>query len=253
MPTLHWNDIRNPFKELKKNELKTQNMKSLLIALFLLVVFGSGSLIAQSQTGVRFGIKAGYSIATQYGIKVTDISYEIDSDPRNGFTGGIFFYFPITDAFGVQQEFLYTQKGSGQNVILEQPPVSTSSKYKIDYFEIPIVFRYNFINIGNIGIYGSSGFGVSMLLAGEYEMNGVIDIDGTLYSFSESGNTDGLDTFDYSFIYGLGLNFNLFKQKCFFDYRQTIGWNTLMMPTAEGEDPAPLRNMTYSLSLGIVF
>jgi len=225
-------------------------MKNILLAVFLVGGLLSSSLSAQ--TGVRFGMKAGYSLASQYGIKPADISYEIDSDSRHGFTGGIFVYFPVTDAFGVQQEFLYTLKGSRQNVALNEPPVSTSSTYKINYFEIPIVFRYNFVNIGNVGIYGSSGFGLSMLLGGEYEMDGVIDIDGVPIGFGESGDTDGLDTFDYSFIYGLGLNFSLFKQNCFFDYRQTIGWNTLLMPTFQGEEPAPLRNMTYSLSLGII-
>lgn len=225
-------------------------MKNLSIALLLLSFFWSSSLSAQ--TGIRFGLKAGYCLATQYGIKASDISYEVDSDPRHGFTGGIVLYFPITDAFGVQQEFLFTTKGSVQNVTLTQPPVSTSSNYKINYFEIPIVFRYNFINIGNVGIYGSSGFGLSILLSGKYDTNGVVDMGGVPVTFGESGDTDGLDTFDYSFIYGLGLNFNLFKQKCFFDFRQTIGWNTLMMPTSEGSEPAPLRNMTYSFTLGII-
>ena len=225
-------------------------MKKLFIALFLVSFFWSSSLSAQ--TGIRFGFKAGYSLASQYGITPADLSYEVNSDPRHGFTGGLILYFPITDAFGVQQEFLFTTKGSGQDVTLTQPPVSTSSKYKINYFEIPIVFRYNFINIGDFGIYGSSGFGLSMLLSGEYKMDGSIDMGGGPIPFSESGNTDGLDTFDYSFIYGLGLNFNLFQQKCFFDFRQTIGMNTLMMPTSEGEEPAPLRNMTYSFTLGII-
>lgn len=208
---------------------------------------------AQSQTGIRFGLKAGYSLGTQYVTIPPDISYEVDSDPRHGFTGGIFLYFPITEAFGVQQEFLYTNKGSGQNITMTQPPVSTSTEYKLNYFELPILFRYTFVNIGDFGIYGSTGFGLSMLLNGDYSMDGVIDIGGTQIPFSESDNTDGLDKFDYSFLYGLGFNFNLFNQQWFFDYRQTIGWNTLMMPTSEGEDPAPLRNQTYSFSLGIIF
>ena len=248
LPTLEPNDYGNPFKE-----LNAQIMKNLSIALFLLVVFGGGALYAQSQTGVRFGVKAGYSLAMQYGTIPADNPYDVDSDSRHGFSGGILLYFPITEAFGVQQEFLYTNKGSTQNVSIDEPYFSTSSEYKLNYFEMPILFRYTFVKIGDFGIYGSTGFGLSMLLGGEYNTNGVIEIDDIEIPFRESGNTDGLDVFDYSFLYGLGVHFNLLNQQCFFEYRQTVGWNTLMMPTFGGEEPAPLRNQFYSFSLGIVF
>lgn len=207
-----------------------------------------------AQTGVKFGFKAGYNIATQYGSKTSDISYDVNSEARNGFSGAFFLRFPITDVFSVQQEFMYSQKGSVQNVATTVPPLSTSSKYKIDYFELPIMFRYTFLKIGNVGVYGSSGFALSMLLKGEYTVDGSIDVGGgVMVPLEESGDTNGMDKFDYNFIYGLGLEFDLFKQECFFDYRQTIGWNTLLMPTVEGGEPAPLRNQTYSLSLGILF
>lgn len=224
-------------------------MKLKIIVVVSLVILFSSSLSAQ--TGIRLGFKAGYSIGTQYGIKPPNIPYDVNSSAKGGFTGGIILLFPITDAFSVQQEFLYTTKGSGQDITMTQPPLSTSTKYTLNYFELPILFRYNFVNIGNVGIYGSSGFALSTLLSGKYSVDGVIDTGAGKIPFNESGNTEGLDKFDYSFIYGLGLNFNLFNKNCFFDYRQTIGWNTLMMPTTEGGEPAPLRNQTYSFTLGL--
>jgi len=228
-------------------------MKKLLFSFLSLIFIFSNPITAQ--TGINFGFKAGFNIATQYGTMPPDLTYEVNSDARYGFAGGIFLFFPITEAFGVQQEFLYSSKGSRQQIIMTTPfPLSTSTEYNIDYFELPILFRYNFINIGDVGIYGSSGFGLSMLLKGEYSVDGNIDMGGGPVPFTEMDDTDGLDKFDYSFIYGLGVKFELFDQNCFFDYRQTIGWNTLMMPTgAGGGDPAPLRNQTYSFSLGIYF
>ena len=92
-------------------------------------------------------MKAGYSLGTQYGTLPPNLPYEVDSEARHGFTGDILLYFPITDAFGVQQEFLYTNKGSGQNITMTQPPISTSTDYKITYFELPILFRYTFVNV----------------------------------------------------------------------------------------------------------
>lgn len=224
-------------------------MKKALLILFFLAFLISNTM---AQTGINFGFKAGYNLATQYGTLPADNTFEVSSDARNGFSGGIFLFFPITEAFGVQQEFLYSQKGSRQQVI--QPGIKISSEYNIDYFELPILFRYNFINIGKVRVYGSSGFGLSMLLKGEYAVDLVVETPGGPLALPpESGDTDGLDGFDYSFIYGLGVKFELFDQNCFFDYRQTIGWNTLMMPTGAGGDPAPLRNQTYSFSLGIYF
>lgn len=217
-----------------------------LIALFLL-----SHQLATAQTGLKLGFKAGFNMATQYGINDPNIPYEVNSDARNGFTFGMILNFPITDVFSVQQEFVYSAKGSKQLVTMTQPPITTNSEYKINYFELPILFRYNFVNIGNVKIYGSSGFALSLLLNGKYSVEGVIDMGQVQVPFSESGDTDGLDTFDYSFIYGLGMEFNLFNQKCFFDYRQTIGWNTLLMPSSEGGEPVPLRNQTYTFALGI--
>jgi hypothetical protein len=228
-------------------------MKKLSIALFLLALTWSASLSVQAQTGIRFGVKAGYSLGMQYGIIPADNPYDLDSDSRHGFSGGILLYFPITEAFGVQQEFLYTNKGSGQHVSMAEPLFRSSSIYKLNYFEMPILFRYTFIKIGDFGIFGSTGFGLSMLLGGDYRTDGVIAIDDIEIPFTESGNTDGLDTFDYSFLYGLGVHFNLLNQQCFINYRQTIGWNTLMMPTFGGEEPAPLRNQAYTFTLGVIF
>jgi hypothetical protein len=226
-------------------------MKKVLLTLNILLFLISSTVIAQ--TGLHFGIKAGYNIGTQYGILPPNIPYEVDSDALLGVTGGILLFFPVTEAFGVQQEFIFSAKGSSQHITTIQPPIKTSTDYKINYFELPLLFRYNFVNIGDFGIYGSSGFALSLLLNGEYKVDGVIDVGGTPVPFGETSDTDGLDKFDYSFIYGLGVKFNLFKQNCFFDYRQTIGWNTLMMPTSEGGEPAPLRNQTYSFALGMYF
>lgn len=228
-------------------------MKKLSIALIMSALLWSASSSVQAQTGIRFGVKAGYSLGLQYGILPKDNPYEVDSDSRHGFSGGILLYFPITDAFGVQQEFLYTNKGSTQHVSMAEPFFKSSSEYKLNYFEMPILFRYTFIKIGDFGIYGSTGFGLSMLLGGEYTTNGEIEIEEFDVPFTESGNTDGLDTFDYSFLYGLGVHFNLLNQQFFFNYRQTIGWNTLMMPTFGSEEPAPLRNQAYTFTLGVIF
>jgi hypothetical protein len=209
---------------------------------------------ANAQTGVRFGLKAGYSLATQYGITPADNTFMVDTHGRNGFEGGVFAYFPITESVGVQQELLYAMKGSRQNVTITTPVnINTISEYDLNYFEMPIIIKYKFVNIKNFGIYGSTGIALSLLMNGDYRITSTINMGGPPTIVEESGDMKGLDTFDYSFVYGAGTDFRLLNKDFFIEYRMTVGWNTLSMPNASGADPVPLRNMDYIFAVGLYF
>jgi hypothetical protein len=192
-------------------------------------------------------------MSTQYGIIPKDNPYEVKSKYRHGLGGGLVIYYSITEDFGLQQEFLFATKGSRQDIKLLKQPVKTFVKYDINYFEIPIVLRYNFLKIGNTTIFGTSGFAMSIMINGNYYVEGNVKIGPDKFSFEEKGNMEGVDIFDYSFLYGSGVSFQLFDKDCFLEYRFTIGWNMLLMPTFEGEEPAPLRNQDYLFTLGMYF
>jgi hypothetical protein len=229
-------------------------MKKIAVSLLLLAFFYNGYMSAQ--TGVRFGLKTGLSLATQYGIAPADDTITVETSSRIAFSGGVFVYFPITESVGIQQELLYAMKGSGQDVTITDPLyiINTVSEYKLNYFEMPIVLKYTFVRIKNIGIYGNTGIALSLLINGDYNITTTIDTGApALIVTEESGDMEGLDIFDYSFIYGAGVDFKLLKKDFFFEYRMTIGWNTLAMPNASGADPVPLRNQDYILALGMYF
>jgi hypothetical protein len=227
-------------------------MKKLIFTIFLLALSAASM---QAQTGARFGLKTGLSLATQYGISPAEDIYEVETSGRKAFAGGVFVYFPITESVGIQQELLYAQKGSGQDVTITTPVnINTVSEYRLNYFEMPMVLKYRFVNIKNIGIYGSTGIALSLLLNGDYNITSTIDTGApSLIVQNESGDMKGLDTFDYSFVYGAGVDFKLFKKDFFLDYRQTVGWNTLAMPNTSGAAPVPLRNQDYVFALGLYF
>ena len=211
-----------------------------------------GSLSAQ--TGVRFGLKAGYSLATQYGSSPADNTYMVETQSRNGFAGGVFVEFPITESVGIQQEFLYAMKGSRQSVTITTPVnVNTVSEYELNYFELPITIKYRFVKIKEVKIYGSTGIALSLLMNGQYDITSTINMGGPPTIVKESGDMKGLDTFDYSFVYGAGADFKLFHKVFFIEYRMTIGWNVLAMPNASGADPVPLRNQDYVFVVGMYF
>jgi hypothetical protein len=227
-------------------------MKKLIYSLLFLSVLLNSSLSAQ--TGVRFGLKGGYSLATQYGITPADETYIVDTESRRGFAGGIFVYFPVTESVGIQQELLYAMKGSRQNVTITDPvSINTVSEYDLNYFEMPILLRYTFVKIRNVGIYGSTGIALSLLINGDYNITSTVNLGGPPIISEESGDMKGLDTFDYSFIYGAGANFKLLNKDFFLEYRMTIGWNTLAMPNVTGAPPVPLRNQDYVFTLGMFF
>jgi hypothetical protein len=225
--------------------------KAVCFVLFLSLSF-VGYLNAQ--TKVRLGWKAGYSLATQYGITPADDTYTVETHARNGFAGGVFVEFPITESVGIQQEFLYAMKGSRQSVTIDTPfDVNTVSKYELNYFELPITIKYRFVKMRNVKIYGSTGIALSLLLNGKYDITSTINMGGPPTIIKVTGDMKGLDTFDYSFVYGAGADFKLFKKTFFLEYRMTIGWNVLAMPNATGADPVPLRNQDYIFALGMYF
>ena len=208
---------------------------------------------SSAQADVRFGFKGGYSMSTQYGIDPVEQEYTVKSYWRHAFAGGLLIQYQITESFDIQQEFLYVMKGSRQDIGVIDQDVNTFTEYDLNYFEIPIVFRYTFLEFGDASVYGSVGYALSILLNGESRLEGKVDQDGTLIPFTYSTRMEGVDIFDYSFIYGSGIEFPLFGRDSFFEYRFTIGWNTLMMPTFPSEDPAPLRNQSYNFTLGFYF
>lgn len=226
-------------------------MKKITVILFFSIL----SLTSiNAQTGIRFGLKAGYSLATQYGITPADNTYTVDTDTRNGFAGGAYLYIPITESVGIQQEWLYAMKGSGQDVTINGPvSINTVSEYNLNYFEMPLVLKYRFFKIKNSGIYGTTGIALSLLMNGDYNITSTINMGGPPIIAEESGDMKGLDTFDYSFVYGVGTDFKLLNKDFFFDVRMTVGWNTLAMPNATGADPVPLRNQDYIFALGMYF
>jgi len=228
-------------------------MKKTTCSLLFLAFLFYGSLSAQ--TGARFGLKTGLSLATQYGITPADDIYKVETSSRIAFAGGIFVYFPITESVGIQQELLYAMKGSGQDVTITTPfNINTVSEYKLNYFEMPIVIKYKFVNIKNIGIYGSTGIALSLLINGDYNITTTINTGAPpLIVTEESGDMEGIDTFDYSFVYGAGADFKLLNKDFFFEYRMTVVWNTLAMPNASGADPVPLRNQDYIFALGLYY
>lgn len=81
-----------------------------IILLITTVAFMASYVVAQnsdSRSQFHFGIKAGLNFANVY----DEQGEEFRADGKSGFAGGAFATIPIGDLFGIQPEFLFSQKG----------------------------------------------------------------------------------------------------------------------------------------------
>jgi hypothetical protein len=248
----------------------------LVLALLVMSPFPNGAAAASSEEApggedlgfpsISWGFKAGLSLALNSGVLERDAEYSVSNDYRKGFAGGLFLYLPVTSRFGLQQEVLYVQKGSRQDITVEIVGIPTvlDVAYNMDYIEIPVLMRYTWIRRSGRAFYSFAGTALSLKVNDRYKMSGVVD-DGVeqvpLYADSDMSE---VEMFDYSFIFGFGYEHEVWSRRLLIEYRFTIGWNGLEMPTYsyvpfEGKDllidndPVTLKNQAHLILFGLSF
>lgn len=251
-------------------------LSALVLALLVLTAFSIGATethsgeIPGAETlgfpSISWGFKAGLGLALNSGVMERDAEYSVSNYFRTGFAGGLFLYLPVTSRFGLQQEVLYVQKGSRQDITVEIVGIPTvlDVTYNMDYIEIPVLMRYTWIRRSGRAFYSLAGTALSLKVNDRYKLSGVID-DGVeqvpLYTDSDMSE---VEMFDYSFIFGFGYEHKVWSRRLLIEYRFTIGWNGLEMPTYayvpfEGKDllidndPVTLKNQAHLLLFGLSF
>jgi hypothetical protein len=213
-----------------------------------------------------FGIKGGINFSQHVGTKERDADYRVSSTWRRCFTGGVFVTFPVTSRFSVQQEVLYVQKGSRQDItvdILDIPTVLHVT-YDMDYIEIPVLLRLAWMKWERSEFFGTAGTVLAVKVRDHYRLDGMVTDGVESVPLYADADMSEVDMFDFSLTYGLGLEFSLLGRSALVEYRFTMGMNTLYMPTYayvpfEGDDelvdnePVPLKNQCHFLVLGFAF
>ncbi|MGD8628537.1 MAG: porin family protein [bacterium] len=213
-----------------------------------------------------FGIKAGANFAQHVGTEERNADYTVSSAWRVGFAGGVFLVFPVTSRFSVQQEVLYVQKGSRQDIgvdILDIPTVLNVT-YDMDYVEIPVLLRLAWMKRERAELFGTAGTVLAIKVRDRYKLEGLVTDGAESVPLYADADMPEVDMFDFSMTYGFGLEFPLLGRSALLEYRFTMGMNTLYMPTYayvpfEGDDnlvdnePVPLKNQCHFLMLGFSF
>ncbi len=213
-----------------------------------------------------WGLRSGACFAQHVGTEERGSEYEVDSEWRTGFTGAVFVYWPATERFGLQQEVAYTQKGSSQRIDVEiiDIPTTLDVTYELDYLEIPVLARYAILRSERAELYSLTGMAMSIMLTSHYELRGEVTDGIDTVQVTADADMSEVDLFDFSVVYGLGYEFEAVGHDVFLEYRFTMSWNTLYLPTYAyvpfgdeelliENEPVPLKNQTHSISLGISF
>ena len=234
-------------------------------ALFLFLLL-SVSAFGEGWAQPAFGVKFGGIVAQHVGTEEKHSPYEVSSTWRSGLTGGAFLSWPVTDRFSIQQELLYSMRGSSQNIEVEilEIPTTLFVTYEMDYLDIPVMLRYTIYKGTSSSVYTMAGTAMSLKINDRYTLSGELD-DGTeTVPISAGDDMSEVDLFDFAMVYATGAEFSLGGLPVLAEYRFTMGWNTLSMPTYAyvpfGEEqilienePVPLKNQSHSVLLGVRF
>jgi hypothetical protein len=215
---------------------------------------------------LSFGFKGGISLAQHVGTEERNSDYTVSSTWRRGLGVGAFLAFPVTSRLSMQQELLFLQKGSEQDIGVEvlEIPTTLHVTYYMDYIEIPVLLRFAWLKTEHSEFYSMAGTALSLKVNDRYKLSGEVTDGEEVIPIHADSDMSEVDMFDFSFAYGLGLAFLLHGQMTIIEYRFTMGWNTLAMPTYSyvpfGDDqilienePVPLKNQSHGIMIGIAF
>ena len=221
------------------------------------------SALLCGQTTVDWGFKSGLNISQHYGTKVQDMNYSVHSGMVTGNISGVYLDLNICKNLALSYELLYSMKGSTQEVVIKTlegealiRPAVMNVEYRIDYIEVPVLLKIDVISKSKWKLKAITGSAMSLKVDGKHILNGKIyfpEGDGyTVFDVHEQSKLAYLNGFDYSFVYGGSIEYSS-RYDMFLEYRFTLGWDYLSLPTYSDFEPVELRNQTYSLMAGLRF
>ncbi|MFO8144520.1 MAG: outer membrane beta-barrel protein [Candidatus Syntrophosphaera sp.] len=237
------------------------------IGFLLLVIFSFVAMLA-ADTTISYGAKLGFNLAQHYGTKVDEDDFGVETGMRPGLSAGAWLDLGILPNFTLGYELLYTMKGSREKITIKKmeidgeiqelsKPAVMNVKYHLDYLELPILLKVKVVDKGTWSFNAITGTAMGLKIKGWHQLDGMVYFPSgdSLYSeipIFEESRLEEVNMFDYSFIYGS--EFKLHSRiPLSVEFRFTLGWDYLALPTYQFFEPAQLRNQTYSLMLGTKF
>ena len=167
-----------------------KNSKRLIFASLVLSFMSFTNAQSQEKTP-SYGFKGGLNFSNFY------IDNVDDSNVLTGFNAGLYAKFPVTNSIAIQPEINYTTKGSEQ--IYDNGVVQGTSKFNINYIEVPVLLVANLTDNFNVHVGPYAAFMVS----------GKTKNDSNFGSSESELDTDDFNKIDAGISGGLGLDFDV--------------------------------------------
>ena len=205
------------------------------------------TVAAQAGDKIAFGAKGAFAISNHWSSKEKGNGYSVESSTKNGFSAGVSASLALTDIFKFQPELHYVKKGSKQTVTVPNFPYGDINvTYKLDYLEIPLLLNAYPFHIPKLKPHTSIGPYVSFLLSSKYDFENKF-----LPDFEK--DIEGIKETDFGVVFGTGIDYHVGLFAFSFDYRYSMGFVDLTLPTGPGFPEIELRNSCHSFMLGMIF
>ena len=184
--------------------MKKFYLTNLLLILF--VISSYSQLFTIGKLGIGYldlGIKTGTTIST---IK-KELATGVDQKVKMGFQIGAIGNFGITDKLSIQPELIYSQKGD----VIDDG--FGKRKTRENFFGIPILAKFKFIQVGKMKFYANGGTYTNILVGGK-----IIYTDGEYHLEDQRYRT-----VDFGFNVGTGFQYDLKNGDLLFDLRYDFG------------------------------
>lgn len=237
------------FKFNRKNNLRKEKRMNRIFIILLSIPFLMSIIptTGHCKVGVDFGVKFGLAITNHWSSKEKGNGYDVESSTKTGFAAGVSVNYELSNIFKLQPELLYVNKGSEQTVTVPGFPYGDINvTYKLDYVEIPVLLKTYPFRMKKLEPYSAIGPYFSFLVNDKYEFENQF-----LPNF-EKDIEDIKDT-DFGMVFGTGVDFSPGFQKFSFEYRYTMGFIDLKLPTGPGFPEIELRNNCHSFLLSIFY
>ena len=196
----------------------------------LLLLFGTWWTPVASAQDVQAGVK--------FGVNFADLSFEEndeieDLNTRTGIAAGGFVVWPLTPAFAIQTEALYSQKGAS---LSEQ---GVTGALELDYLDIPVLARFSTTPASNTTLHLYAGPSFNFNLRARTKMSFAGET-------AEEDFSDDVKSVDTALVFGAGFEVS----RLLFEGRYSLGLTNI---DKEGGTNPSVKTRAFTLSAGIRF
>lgn len=199
------------------------------LLLVLVLVFG---VTETAQAQWKLGVQGGVAFSSVGGDDATTAALGFDPQGVTGFVGTVYLNYAFTPIVSFQPGVSFVQKG------LEGTEGGTTLAIDVDYFEIPLLLRFDVPTAGSVGVHFLGGTIIS------FEAGCDISF-GTASATCEDDGTE-ISSTDFGLAAGAGLTFGIGRAALVIDGMYNLGLSSI----DDSTDDFSVKNRAFTITAG---